>query len=458
MWFSSAVLTGVCVFLSAVGEELIAVGILGTLLAIIVFFSGHPKEKGKLVLVFLLLPAHNLGIDLGFTFLGPYDFAVYFFLLWGLIVVAKEYEFKFPSHPLFSLVLVMLLLFTPSLANTESAESSLKESIRLLIVLTLAYVVFLALTRIKDERFVITILRIFVMETVVIALQSFVEAYFTSSGGVITTRVRSGLFVDVNYYSAYLITVISVAVGLMLTEKMKPWRYFYLFGIGVLILGVLLTLSRAGVLALAFLFLVFACYSIIHLRGVRKLTTAASILGFLIAVVVLMLSPVGGKFLDVVNIVARAEASVQGIDRSFIQRSEIVEIGVRAFEAHPFIGVGYGSFEKSFHRYRESQVDVGSERAAHNTPLRILAETGIIGFSGAFLFIVGLFFHIGRGMKRALNESWRTLLFSIGAGMAALMLMSLTLDMPVEPYFWTLVGVATAMISMPHADERIASR
>jgi O-antigen ligase len=113
-------------------------------------------------------------------------------------------------------------------------------------------------------------------------------------------------------------------------------------------------------------------------------------------------------------------------------------------ESHPVAGVGFGSFEEIFERYKESYLSTGFKRSAHNTYLRVAAETGIIGFSALVVFLVSLLRTVLHGIRLTRRTPFEVMFLSVAFSLGTFLLMSATLDQMFEPHFWVMVGIALA--------------
>ena len=67
-----------------------------------------------------------------------------------------------------------------------------------------------------------------------------------------------------------------------------------------------------------------------------------------------------------------------------------------AWQEHPVVGTGAGTFAVTNLRYRTSYLDQAVE--PHNLPVQFLSETGIVG--AALVLLTALFFHVGIGARR----------------------------------------------------------
>jgi len=79
---------------------------------------------------------------------------------------------------------------------------------------------------------------------------------------------------------------------------------------------------------------------------------------------------------------------------SKIQRIYIWISAWKMFLDHPIFGVGFSAFSKMYPYYRLPQAIKENMSFAHNLPLNLLAETGILGFL-SFSLVIFQFFYWG---------------------------------------------------------------
>jgi O-antigen ligase len=139
---------------------------------------------------------------------------------------------------------------------------------------------------------------------------------------------------------------------------------------------------------------------------------------------------------------------IQGHDVSVTQRQKIFDVGLRMISAHPIVGFGFGTFETNFDSYKLAELSTGSARAAHNTALKIFAETGFIGFAASLFFIFSLFYNLIRPLILMADHSQKVILISILVSIISFLIMSLSLDLLFEPHFWIISGIALAYIKV----------
>jgi O-Antigen ligase len=168
-----------------------------------------------------------------------------------------------------------------------------------------------------------------------------------------------GLFKDPNVFGPFLVPAVALLLQELLAPLLLPGRRaLKAVALSVLVVGILVSYSRAAWLNLVVAIIVLLAVLGLRPRGAR---TAAALLG-----VVALLGVAGGTYLAASGSEAflKDRAAYQGYDT---ERFATQRAGIRLAEANP-VGVGPGQF------------DVHEPISAHSTYVRVLAEQGTLGF------------------------------------------------------------------------------
>jgi O-antigen ligase len=186
-----------------------------------------------------------------------------------------------------------------------------------------------------------------------------------------TTRLY-GLWFDPNYFALALLALMGLALALWRTRLAPPIRFIGVAGFAAVLVGVVVSLSRAALLS-ALVGLV-ACLWVVRKR-LRILLFAGAVV-----TLVLVFLPIG--------LTERVETlgSAKG-DASLQQRGRLVRGGIEmAIDAFPF-GVGLGNF---FY-HGPSYVREAHRLLSHNSYVDVAAEGGIIALLFFGGFVISLF-------------------------------------------------------------------
>jgi putative inorganic carbon (hco3(-)) transporter len=208
-------------------------------------------------------------------------------------------------------------------------------------------------------------------------------------------RVR-GFGADPNIFSVALLGGIPFLVIKYFYDK--GLKKIVTLGIAaILILGLVLSYSRSGVVALLF---AFGCIVLLE----RRRMIVWIIMGTVLIIAVILVPP---------NFVARMLSALElAQDASIAVRIDLWNVAMEFFKQHPIKGIGLGQFvaiESGFTHHIEPKI-------AHNMFLEIATETGIVGLI-IFLGILGLtFFNFWRAASD-FKQANDIQMFIISAGM-----------------------------------------
>jgi hypothetical protein len=192
------------------------------------------------------------------------------------------------------------------------------------------------------------------------------------SSGVVGLYFKKNLFAvswgRSNYLASFLVVIIPLTFGYLFYVKSKILKSFFSFALFFMFLGVIVTLSRGGLLALIFaLILLFA-----RTLKAKSLIPFFSIL--VIITIIILLNPM-------TYVIANSMSAIE-TSGSVYSRLHFYQDTWHAFLKYPFTGVGFGNL--SFYATFVLAKDASS--SAHNIILGMLGETGLIG--GFFFFAV----------------------------------------------------------------------
>ena len=135
----------------------------------------------------------------------------------------------------------------------------------------------------------------------------------------------------------------------------------------------------------------------------------------------------------------REEVLGDGLDRATSGRAGLVTNGVRIAADHPAGGVGLGGFKRAYGERVGLRGEDPARAASHNTPVTVVAETGIVGFAlFAWLLAVAFALPFRRGSR---SFAGRVSLI-VGGALMAIAVHSLFYNAFFEdPMVWGLFGL-----------------
>ncbi len=200
-----------------------------------------------------------------------------------------------------------------------------------------------------------------------------------------------GFFPEPSFWACFLLIPMSFLAPYLFSFR-KFWIEKFLFL--MFLLSLFITFGRSGWVGFLLMILIFPFTAKINLKS--------KILYFTMALVLLLLffgSCLSGYLkLPILS------------DLSFYQRFGAQAAAYEIFLERPLLGVGFGNFENfadDYFTYKEENI---SFLVAHNFYLRILAETGLIGFAFFLFFLCFLYKKINdakRIVYKTKNESAR---------------------------------------------------
>lgn len=230
-----------------------------------------------------------------------------------------------------------------------------------------------------------------------------------------------------NAYAFYLVIISVLAISLLLGVKSLAEKSKYFILLGFLVVCLIYTFTRSAWLGLAFAVSILGI-----LQHPRLLVFSPLIIGFLVFNLPLIFERFHPLFTPELQKYT-----------SLAWRIKLWTSSIPYFLAHPVFGNGFGGY-----------IFVGYEiddwfAAAHNDYLRILVETGIVGFLG-FIWILMSLGWIGiKAFKNSAHPYYRNIAAGFIALLSAYMGMSFSDNLfnhgGIQWYFWAYAGVVTAI-------------
>jgi hypothetical protein len=335
---------------------------------------------------------------------------------WGLLLIILFFFLEYvrpqsfipllaPLHiPMLVQILVFFTLFGCGLARLRTRESIIFFVLLCLMALhvpfarnnywalqttrtmTLHFIVFLGIVGLLNTPKKLTLVLTF---WIVVAVMCAVKGYF--SGGKIPGSAFLG---DENDFSLFLNMMIPIAFFAGQVARSKPAKAFFYFGIVILVLGTVTSMSRGGFLGM--LPPLLYCWW----KAPRKLLTAAG--GVLIGSI-LIFNFISAKFwVEMKTIQGEGTAAGTGEQRVYLWSH-----GFSMFLDHPLLGVGPGNFNWNLELYEPLEGFKGRSHAgrpSHSIYFTLLPE---LGLSGTFLFFSIIWVNLSEG--RRLRKRLRTI-------------------------------------------------
>jgi O-antigen ligase len=238
-----------------------------------------------------------------------------------------------------------------------------------------------------------------------------------------------GLEQDANYEALTLVTGIPLAVWMVRYETGIWWKRMGAVCAGLMAGGVLLTQSRAGLIATV----VMGLAAVVVSR--RKMLT----LGLLVIVLALGVTIAPAGVTDRFRSIKIEGAASNGDEDSTRTHFELLKAGLAMIESNPLTGIGLGQFKDLAPNYNRELLQVARRRyIAHNTYIQIAAETGLPVLF-LFLALVATAFINCRAVRRSTNAPLARMAAAIQVGLIGYSVAAASVTAEYVTTFWILV-------------------
>jgi O-antigen ligase len=244
-----------------------------------------------------------------------------------------------------------------------------------------------------------------------------------------------------NSLGGYLAAALPVALAFHLAPSPQmtgsPWR---MFALGAGFLALILSLSRSAWLAAGLACAGLVVWLVFSQRVKFRWQPLFGLL-FLGAVAAAVFAPL---------VIARWEEDDKGSTYSRLPQAQMA-MGI--IREHPLLGVGLNNYNVSSHLYETYVVDPKTRGRVyeyggriHNVFLQMAAETGLVGLAWFFAFMVSVFRHGWRRIRRCPDGQVRYLLVGLFWGLVARLLHDSTHtgEVSLIPQLWVYSGLLAA--------------
>src|SRR5258705_7925466 len=234
-------------------------------------------------------------------------------------------------------------------------------------------------------------------------------------------------------------------LGLLYTfERRGRARILYALASLAIGLGLVFSFTRAAWLSLV---VVLPVTAVLWAWWRRSLKPFAVLAGFA-AVVMLLLAGIGAG-----DRIARHAGSIgEKENASNLERLNRWMVAAEMTKDRPWFGVGYGAYPAAYHLYRRKAILTEltyQYMGAHSEPLRLLSETGVVGFLASLWFLASAAVLGLRLFLRSRGDPVRLLSLALLAGFGTYPIHGifnsyLGIDKITIP-FWAGLGVLAAL-------------
>jgi O-antigen ligase len=372
-------------------------------------------------------------------------------LAWlATLATRRDARIDFVTEHSFITGTVVLFLAWAGLSYSWSEEpgSATEAASRLALNAILLLVVY---TAIRTPRDATRVLAAFVIGACAAALLGIATGTHPSPFG--QAARLSGESENANELASTLVASLALALGLAFAARRSPaLRLAALSGAAISMAGILLTVSRSGLVSLG----VAAVAAIIFAGRWRPKITLVSVLVALTAVV---------YFAQFAPTSARERVTEI---RGGTGREDIWRVAWRMVEANPVHGVGAGNFRTSSVHYllapgalTRTDFIVNTQKVAHNVYLETLAELGVIGLGLLLAVILGLLACAVQAIRQFEREGNLHMEIIARANLVALVGLLASLFFSSDQYkkqLWLLLAMAPAMLAIARGGRTASDR
>lgn len=342
------------------------------------------------------------------------------------------------------LIVVFLYGLWTLLSVYWAVDSGLVYTTTFSYLIALVYMLTFAIL-VRSTTQVLAIFATFAVGSFLFGVAAF-AAFYTSSA----SERSAGLVGDPNFFAVYQVLALPPTLVLAAREARPWWRLAYLAIVGVIVLSVVSSLSRTGLVALSAVIVatLLLPWRIFFRNPAQKLTY------LVLLIATSSLAVAAGS----TNFVARAQSildpgSASG-DRG-AGRLDLWRSAIRGWEERPWIGLGASNFQaRSLDllqttpgvNTRASYVHAGRE--VHNAYLEELVGLGVIGLAlwVAVLLLTGWYFAVAFGRARARGDQLlEGISLALLVSLLGFALSSIFLSNELSRALWILVGLALAL-------------
>jgi O-antigen ligase len=269
----------------------------------------------------------------------------------------------------------------------------------------------------------------------------------------------AGTFISRNYFAGYLLMVIPLSIGFLLSReefqsfRFRGWRNWLpslhgktlLIGFGamVMILSLFFSASRMGITSLLFSFILIVIL-LRSVHGEKKMSR--------VPILILVLALFWAAWIGLDVTINRFFE----VTESFEARWTMWMNTFRIVKDFPLLGSGLGTFAQVFPRYRTFHV-IGLASHAENDFLQLASEAGLIGMGLLLILFVSFFYKALSGI-RSISRGDPGRYIGIGGlvGILALMLHSTVeanIQIPANSFLYTfLFGLILRLPDSSHRE------
>lgn len=330
----------------------------------------------------------------------------------------------------------LTLLWAPAMGP---GLTSLSQYVLVMLLLPIAF------TAVGSKRDLKVVLFAIVLGAIVAAGVSIVQP---PNEAVLEGTRATGTIGDPNELAAALLVGVALGIGFLLARGYPvALRFGGLVAIPLCALGIFISVSRGGLVALTVMFVVAAASA----GRWRPAMTAALLAVAAVGVV---------YFTQLAPLPARERILTT---HGGTGRTELWTLGLRIARTHPLNGIGVGNFQQAAPHYvlqpglfqHSDLVFAAAPKVAHNAYLQILAEMGVVGL-GLFLVVIVICLrcalHAARIASRNGDVGLEALARAVFFALIGVLTAELFISQMHSKLLWGLLALSPAMLAIANRE------
>ncbi len=261
--------------------------------------------------------------------------------------------------------------------------------------------------------------------------------FFGLPGGTAGVASAYGVYSNHNDYTYLILFILPFLFFIRRTSRNPVLRVLLLACMVACVAGVVLSLSRWGVLSLVIELALLAIYTDVGIRKVLYLV----LVGYL-----------GVQMVEVQWQRRAATSTTYTVVEAESSRVELWKAAKNAFLAHPILGVGCNRFREVSPEYGEISHD-NLGKNTHNTFLEVLANSGALGMAAYVMLILSIIRAFRVGREELVDPRLDALRRAGLVSLYSFFFRGLTNAKPHEFGFFAVAGIAGAFLVLQRRAE-----
>jgi O-antigen ligase len=331
-----------------------------------------------------------------FTFPKIYVFRILTIIvigIWGArMLFYKKVDYRFTKFIWFALAYAIICglntIYTVNLWT--SLFGTYGRFTGLLTILNLIFWMYILINELNTREKIIKLLWYSVVTAFVVALYGILQYWGVSFGDYTWTQDATvRMFSTVghsNHVAAYLGMNIMIAIGLFAARKFDWHKIALTCMIFIMLIAVIFTASRGGILAIAAAGIVWFIFSLKQKKFVETVKTYGKVVLFLFTVLILFVA-VFRQPIKNLEVVQRTQYTIERIaEGNFPDRISWWFSSIEMVKDNPILGHGLSVYRDIYNQYRRIDYRIEEDKQDHITPesahmeyFTILAQQGILG-------------------------------------------------------------------------------